>query len=105
MVAEPTKEFGQIQEKKLRNKKSQLFQKTLDKRIEMCYTNYSKGEIKMKKEKYIGKSKREIMAMISADEKVFYYESRKGIPQLMEIFGKGYHYFLIFDKTTRRVVA
>jgi hypothetical protein len=55
--------------------------------------------------KYIGKSKREIMAMITADEKVFYYESRKGIPQLIEIFGKGYHYFLIFDKATRRVVA
>ena len=59
----------------------------------------------MGQEKYIGKSKREIMAMITADEKVFYFESRKGIPQWIEIFGKGYHYFLVFDKATRRVVA
>ena len=59
----------------------------------------------MKEAKYIGKSKREIMAMITEDEKMVYYESRKGIPQLIEIFGKGYHYFLVFDKTTRRVVA
>ena len=59
----------------------------------------------MEKAKYIGKSKREIMAMITAEERVNYFESRKGIPQLIEIFGKGYHYLLIFDKTTRRVVA
>ena len=59
----------------------------------------------MGQEKYIGKSKREIMAMITAGEKVFYFESRKGIPQWIEIFGKGYHYFLVFDKATRRVVA
>ena len=59
----------------------------------------------MEKEKYIGKSKREIMAMITEKEKVIYFESRKGIPQWIEIFGKGYHYFLTFDKATRRVVA
>lgn len=59
----------------------------------------------MDKAKYIGKSKREIMAMVTAEERVVYFESRKGIPQWIEIFGKGYHYFLIFDKATRRVVA
>jgi hypothetical protein len=59
----------------------------------------------MKREQYIGKSKREIMAMITEEEKVVYLESSKGIPQAIEIFGKGYHYFLSFDKATRRVVA
>jgi hypothetical protein len=59
----------------------------------------------MKRAQYIGKSKREIMAMITKDERVIYYESRKGIPQWIEIFGKDYHYFLVFDKATRRVVA
>jgi hypothetical protein len=59
----------------------------------------------MKREQYIGKSKREIMAMVAEDERVVYFESRKGIPQFIEIFGKGYHYFLVFDKATRRVVA
>lgn len=59
----------------------------------------------MEKQKYIGKSKREIMAMISKEEKVLYYETSKGIPQMIEVFGKGYHFFLYFDKATRRVVA
>ena len=59
----------------------------------------------MKREQYIGKSKKEIMAMVTEDERVVYFESRKGIPQWIEIFGKDYHYFLTFDKATRRVVA
>jgi hypothetical protein len=59
----------------------------------------------MERVQYIGKSKREIMAMVTEDERVVYFESRKGIPQFIEIFGKGYHYFLVFDKATRRVVA
>jgi hypothetical protein len=59
----------------------------------------------MKRAQYIGKSKREIMAMIAEDEQIIYFESRKGIPQWIEIFGKGYHYFLTFDKATRRVKA
>lgn len=57
------------------------------------------------KEKYIGKSKREIMAMVSQTAKVFYQESSKGIPQWIEIFDQDFHCFLVFDKATRRVVA
>ncbi len=99
--------FTKIYQKRKKLENRNFFKKTLDKYPRLCYNNYSKRNevMKMDKAKYIGKSKREIMAMATAEEKVIYFESRKGIPQWIEIFGKGYHYFLIFDKATRRVVA
>ena len=59
----------------------------------------------MSKAKYIGKSKKEIMAMVPSTAKVLYQESKKGIPQWIEIFDKDFHCFLFFDKATRRIVA
>lgn len=53
----------------------------------------------------IGKSKREILAVIPADTKVNYFETRKGIPVVMTLTDGewGLYSTLRFDKGTRRV--
>ncbi len=58
----------------------------------------------MRKEQFVGKSKREVLAMLPADVKIAYFETRKGIPQMLSLVGKDWCLLLFFDKTTRRVI-
>jgi hypothetical protein len=57
----------------------------------------------MTKEMFIGKSKKEIMAMLPSDIKADYFENKKGIPQAIVICGKGIYLHLFFNKKTRRI--